>query len=181
MHRLFVALRPPPPIRGLLMAAGGGGIAGARWQDDDQLHLTLRFIGAVDTRQADDIAAVLESVGGEAPDVRIDGVGTFERRGRTDTLWARVTPAEPLAALHRKVSQALARAGVAADQRRFLPHITLARITRGVADPAAIARWVEHHAGLASPTFTLPHLVLYESLLGRDGAHYEAVARWPLG
>jgi len=44
MHRLFIGLRPPREIRAVLMSIMGG-IAGARWQSDDQLHLTLRNIG----------------------------------------------------------------------------------------------------------------------------------------
>ncbi|WP_394648835.1 RNA 2',3'-cyclic phosphodiesterase [uncultured Sphingomonas sp.] len=179
MHRLFVALRPPPAIRAALLSMMGG-VPGARWQDDEQLHLTVRFIGEVDTRQAEDVAAALAGVGAPAPVARIEGVGTFERRGRVDTLWTRVVPAEPLAALHRKVDQALARAGVAADPRRYLPHVTLARLARTAADPVAIQRWIADHAALASPDFALPHLILYESVLGHDGARYEAVARWPL-
>ena len=61
MHRLFVALRPPPAIRARLLAAMGG-VPGARWQDDDQLHLTLRFIGEVDRPVAEDIAAALGTI-----------------------------------------------------------------------------------------------------------------------
>ncbi|WP_443025451.1 RNA 2',3'-cyclic phosphodiesterase [Sphingomonas sp. Leaf231] len=179
MHRLFVALRPPPPVRSLLVDPMGD-VPGARWQDDGQLHLTTRFIGEVDRRQAEDIAAVLATVVAPVPVARIDGVGTFDRRGRVDTLWARVAPPEPLAALHRKVDQALARAGVAPDTRRYLPHVTLARLARGAADPMAVDRWIARHAGLASPSFPLTHLTLYESRLGHDGARYETVARWPL-
>ncbi|MDR6789327.1 2'-5' RNA ligase [Sphingomonas sp. BE138] len=179
MHRLFVALRPPPAIRTLLLDAMGG-LPGARWQDDEQLHCTVRFVGEVDRRQAEDVAAALATVAAPTPRVRIDGVGTFERRGRLDTLWARVLPGEPLAALHRKVDQALARAGVAADPRRYLPHVTLARFSRSAADPVATDRWIADHAALASPDFTMPHLTLYESVLAHDGARYEAVARWPL-
>src|SRR3546814_10296472 len=58
MHRLFVAIRPPPAIRVRLLGLMHG-IAGARWQDDDQLHLTLRFVGEVDRPQADDLADAL--------------------------------------------------------------------------------------------------------------------------
>lgn len=179
MHRLFVALRPTPPVRTLLQNVMGG-VPGARWQDDEQLHVTVRFIGTVDPRQADDIAAALATVAAPAPVARIDGVGTFERRGMVDTLWARVTPVEPLAALHRKVDQALARVGVAPDPRRYLPHVTLARFSRAAGDPAAIDRWVAQCAALSSADFAMPHLTLYESLLGHEGARYEAVARWPL-
>ena len=179
MHRLFVALRPPPAIRRTLLSTMGG-VPGARWQDDEQLHLTLRFIGEVDARQADDIAAALAGVTSPAPHVRIHGVGRFERKGRTDTLWAGVAPAEPLAALHAKVDRALARAGIAADPRKYLPHITLARFARTRADEAAIARWIATHAALATPGFALEHLVLYESHLSAGGARYEAVTRWRL-
>ena len=179
MHRLFVALRPPPAIRALLLDAMEG-LPGARWQDDEQLHVTLRFIGEVDRRQAEDIATALSRIAASAPTVRLDGAGTFDKRGRIDTLWARVVPAEPLAALHRKVDQALARAGVAPDPRRYLPHVTLARFSRTAGDPALIDRWIAAHAALASPAFTMPHLTLFESILAHDGAHYEPVARWPL-
>lgn len=180
MHRLFVALRPPPAVRTLLLDAMGG-VPGARWQDDDQLHLTLRFVGEVDRRQAEDVAAALAGIAAPPVEARIDGVGTFDRRGRADTLWARVSPLEPLAALHRKVDQALRRAGVAPDERRYLPHVTLARMARSGHDVVALERWVADHAALASAAFVLDHLYLYESHLGSEGASYEAVARWPMG
>src|SRR5687768_8380838 len=61
MHRLFVGLRPPPAIRARLLALMGG-VTGARWQDDSQLHLTLRFIGEVERPRAEDIATALSNV-----------------------------------------------------------------------------------------------------------------------
>lgn len=179
MHRLFAALRPPPIIRTALTDVMEG-LPGARWQDDDQLHVTLRFVGEVDRHQAEDVATALAGVAATVPVVRVDGVGTFDSRGHVDTLWARLVPAEPLLALHRKVDQALSRAGIAPDPRHYLPHVTLARFGRRAADPAAIDRWVEGHAALATAPFALDHLLLYESHLAHDGAHYEAVARWPL-
>lgn len=179
MPRLFVALRPPAPARAAMLAAMGG-IEGARWQDDEHLHLTLRFIGEVDRHVAEDIALALSRVAAPAPTVAIDGVGTFDRRGRIDTLWARATPAAPLAALHAQVDRALARVGIAGDTRRYLPHVTLARFGRHGAAPGAIERWLAANAGLAVAPFVATHLVLYESRLGHDGAHYDAVARWPL-
>jgi len=112
VNRLFVALRPPPEIRAQL-AATMDGVAHARWQDDDQLHLTLRFIGEVERPLAEDIAAALAQVHAEAPVVALAGVGRFERRGATTALWAGLSPHPALAALHRKVDQACIRAGLA--------------------------------------------------------------------
>lgn len=105
MHRLFVAIRPPAAHREQLLALMGG-VAGARWQRDDQLHLTLRFIGEVDRHRASDIADALRTIRFAPFDARIAGVGVFDRRGLIDTLWAGVQPRDPLASLHRKVDRA---------------------------------------------------------------------------
>lgn len=180
MHRLFVALRPPPPVRATLLAIGGG-VEGARWQSDEQLHLTLRFVGEVPRPQAEDVAAALGGIAAPAIAARLEGVGRFERRGHTDSLWARVAPAAALADLARKVSQALTRAGIVPETRAYLPHVTLARFGRAHADEHDVAAWLGRHAALTSEPFALTHLVLYESHLGHAGAGYEAVARWPLG
>lgn len=176
MHRLFVGLRPPPAIRARLLEAMGG-IPGARWQSDEQLHLTLRFIGEVDRRTAEDAAHALATVHAASLTLRIEGVGQFDKRGRTNALWAGVRPHEGVAALHRKVDQALARAGLAPERRAYLPHVTLARMG-GAAGPTD--RWLADQAGLTSEPFTLSHFVLFESHLGHGGASYEAVGRYPL-
>lgn len=156
------------------------GVPAARWQDDEQLHITLRFIGAVERPVAEDVAIALSQIVAPAPSVSLSGAGRFEKRGRTDTLWVGVTPHDALAALHRKVDQACVRAGLDPERRAYLPHITVARLARSAGVGFAVDEWLATHAGLASASFPLPHLVLYESHLGRDGATYEPVARWAL-
>ena len=128
--RLFVALRPPAVIRERLLALCNG-VPGARWQVDDQLHLTLRFVGEIDPRQADDLAAALAQINAAAPAVRLAGTGQFDHRGSADALWAGVAPHDALTALHRKVDAACVRAGLPPDRRAYLPHITVARLSRG--------------------------------------------------
>lgn len=179
MLRLFVALRPPPDIRRSLMQAMGG-VPYARWQDDDQLHCTLRFIGEVDRPQAEDIAAALAAIHADAAAVRIASVGRFAHKGRTDTLWAGLAPTDALHHLARKVDQACVRAGLPPERRAYLPHITLARLPRSAGMMPEIDGWLAVHAGLSSAVFTMPHILLYQSHLGRGGASYEPVARWPL-
>ena len=175
-HRLFVALRPPRPIRAMLLAAMHG-VSAARWQDDDQLHLTLRFIGEVDRHRAEDIAAALGGLHASAVTARIAGVGLFERQGRPHMLWAGVEPHAPLAALHRKVDQRLARVGLAPEPRAFVPHITIARLNRA---SGPVAAFLAQHGDLASPAFAFDHVILYESELGHGGSRYYPVARYPL-
>ncbi|WP_033922684.1 RNA 2',3'-cyclic phosphodiesterase [Sphingomonas sp. 37zxx] len=176
MHRLFVGLRPPFAVREQLIAAMDG-VIGARWQDDDQLHITLRFIGEVERPVAEDVAVALGAIHAAPLTLAIAGVGRFEKRGRTNCVWAGVRPVDAIGRLHRKIDQALVRIGLPPEGRAYLPHVTLARLGGGA---GPVERFLADQAALASPPFTLDHFLLFESSLGRDGPIYETIARYPL-
>lgn len=167
MMRLFVAVRPPTAVRNAVLAHLGG-VSAARWQDDDQLHLTLRFIGEVDRHAAADIADALAEVRHPPIAARLGSIGTFTTRGRPHALWIGVEPVAALTTLHHKVDQSLVRAGIPSDARAFVPHITLARLNR-TAGPVAgfVARKVP------AATFTIASLTLFESNLTRAAAVYQ--------
>ena len=177
MHRLFVAIRPPEDIRDLLIDAMDDS-ADFRWQDDEQLHLTLRFIGEVEGPLATDLADELRRIRSAPLQLRIAGVGRFEQRN-SGALWAAVQPKAPLVTLAAKVERVCQSVGLETERRVFHPHITLARWkgrrSREVHDFLARER------GLASPPFAVDAFSLFESRLSRHGAHYEEVARYPLG
>jgi 2'-5' RNA ligase len=176
MHRLFVALRPPAAVRAQLLAAMGG-VGGARWQDEDQLHLTLRFIGEVDRHLAEDVHAVLGAVHHPAFEIALAGVGSFERRGEPAALWAAVAPQEPLRLLHKKVDQALVRAGLDPERRAYVPHITLARLPRGT---APVGPFLQSAGRLSSPPFRVEDFCLFESKLTPEGAVYTVIELYTL-
>jgi hypothetical protein len=58
------------------------GVSGVRWQEEDQLHLTLRFIGEVDRHQASDVAAALGSIHHPRFTVGLSGIGSFDKQGK---------------------------------------------------------------------------------------------------
>ena len=82
-----------------------GGIPGARWQDDDQLHLTLSFIGEVDRHQADDIAAALAAIDRPQPTIALQGAGSFDHKGLVHSLWAGIAPDAGLRQLHERINR----------------------------------------------------------------------------
>lgn len=176
MHRLFAAIRPPRHVRERLLGLMGG-ISGARWQSDDQLHLTLRFIGEVDHHAADDVATALRSIRHPPFTAALDGLGTFERRGRPEVVWAGVGPLEPLKALHQKVDQACVRAGLEPERRAYHPHITLARLGRDAGPPDAL---LATSGGISGEPFTVSSFGLFESDLTPAGAIYTIVERYSL-
>jgi 2'-5' RNA ligase len=176
MHRLFVAIRPPEPIRDLLIDAMDDS-PDFRWQDDEQLHLTLRFVGEVDRPVGEDLADALGRIRTDRFELRIAGVGRFEQRN-SGALWAGVEPRAPVAALAAKVERACLAVGLEPERRAFHPHVTLAR-WKG-RRTRAVASFLERSRGLVSEPFEVADFILFESRLSRHGAHYEPVATYPL-
>jgi 2'-5' RNA ligase len=172
MIRLFVALELPLPVRDALLAMMGG-VAGARWQTDEQLHLTLRFIGDVDRHQAADIAAALDHVHMQPLRLTLGEVGSFDRRGRIDTLWVGVTPREQVAALARKVDQALTLVNIQPETRQFLPHITLAHLGRDSGSTSGFPA-----RAIPALSFDINGFTLWESQLGASGSTYTVLDRY---
>lgn len=176
MHRLFIAIRPPEPIRDLLIDAMDDS-ADFRWQDEEQLHLTLRFVGEVERPVAEDLSNGLERLSSQAFELRIAGAGRFEQRNG-GALWAGIEPKEPLAALAAKIERLCQTIGLEPERRAFHPHITLAR-WKGRRS-REVAAWLETTHGLASPPFGVDTFSLFESRLSRHGAHHEEVAAYRL-
>jgi len=176
MHRLFVAIRPPEAIRDLLIDAMSDS-ADFRWQDDDQLHLTLRFVGEVDRPLANDVADALAGIRTDPMELRVRGVGRFEQRN-SGALWAGVEPKAPVAALAAKVERACVAVGLEPEHRTFHPHITLAR-WKGRRSHE-VQRFLERASSLTSEPFVVDSFALFESHLSRHGAHYHEVASYPL-
>ena len=176
MHRLFVAIRPPEEIRDLLIDAMDESPT-LRWVSDDNLHLTLRFIGEVERPLANDIAAALERLRFERFALQIAGIGRFDRRNG-GALWAGVEPRQPVTELAAKVERACQSAGLEPERRAFHPHITLARWSRR--DEGAADSFVRRNSHLASNPFEVADFTLFQSHLSRHGAHYAEVATYPL-
>ncbi len=174
--RLFVALGLPEKVSDPLLDLMEG-VDGARWQDADNLHVTLRYIGAVDGRVADDVHLALSQVRAPPFPLKIRGVGHFERKRLGKALWADFAPSPPLEALQHSVEMAVRRAGMEAETRKFMPHITLARLNRSTGD---FSNWLTRHGALALPPWEVRTMALYQSHLTQYGAHYEVLETYPL-
>lgn len=176
MHRLFVAIRPPAQIRHQLLDLMEG-VPGARWQDEDQLHLTLRFIGEVGRHQAEDLALALLSVRHPCFPLALAGVGAFERNARPTSLWAGLSPRKPLEALYRKIDQGCQSVGLESEGRAYMPHVTLARLGR---QAGPVWPWLAGAGALSSEEFPVDTFCLFESELHPDGSRYSVIERYPL-
>ncbi|MDM7967633.1 RNA 2',3'-cyclic phosphodiesterase [Blastomonas fulva] len=173
--RLFLALVPPVEVRRSLLATMHA-LAGARWQSDAQLHVTLRFIGDADRHATDALMLALRRERFARIEARLDGFGFFDRRDRVDQLWAGLSPRDPLERLHARLDRLCVGIGLEPEGRKYVPHITLARFARTMApSPDQLAAWLGAQPLLPADTFAFDRLVLMESHMGRDGSVYEPV------
>lgn len=178
MSRAFVAVTPPAEVLDAVdatVARVRDGMPGAKWTRREQWHLTLQFLGNRVDLEA--VSAALAPLALGAGAVRLGGAGAFpsERRGRV--LWIGVREGPLLTRLAAAVGALLAPIGYEPEARLFHPHLTMARLARsGDLRPVVEALGPEP----VGPAWVVSKVVLYESLLRREGARYEAVAAFPL-
>jgi 2'-5' RNA ligase len=186
--RLFLAIELPDAVRAGLDAAAVPARAhgtGVRWVRAESLHLTLVFLGERPARQVDAIAARVGAVcAAQAPfALRVEGMGCFPSPHRPRVLWAGIGgETAALKAMQCAILGALVRAGLAAADERFDPHLTLGRV-RDEVPPGP--RAALGHAWTALPAPALPPIAvrachLMRSELGRGGALYTALRTFPL-
>ena len=176
MPRLFTALEIPADAT-LSLSLLRGGLPGARWIDVENYHLTLRFIGDVEGHVADEIASALDRVTRPAFELALTGVGTFGSK-KPHALWAGVTASPELRALHDEIERICQRLGLAADPRKFMPHVTLARLKN--CQLSDIVSYLSGHAGFATLPFTVSRFVLMSSRDSIGGGPYVVEEAWPL-
>jgi 2'-5' RNA ligase len=177
MIRLFVALELPEELRER-MAMIARGVSGAKWVPPEKLHLTLRFIGEVPEDRYDDIVYALETVDSEPFLLTITGAGHFESGRRVRALWLGVERDPALMALSRRIESALVRAGLPPEERKFVPHITLARLND--ASPAQVSGWLQANNMFRAVPLPVHSFVLFSSFHSRTGSIYRPEHEFPL-
>lgn len=169
MPRLFVALPMPETVEDALIDLIGG-IPGARWLRPGEFHVTLRFLGELGPERAVDVAEALDQVEFEPFDLSLRGVGHFPPRGAAKALWAGVTASEPLLQLYRRIDRTMARIGLPADERKFHPHVTVARMS-GTPD-RRVAEFLVEHALFRTDPYQVDGFCLFSSTGNDEGARY---------
>jgi RNA 2',3'-cyclic 3'-phosphodiesterase len=175
--RLFIGLDLPWSLKERL-AVLGGGIPGARWVPAENYHMTLRFIGEVQPPRAEEIDLAMAALRGRAFSLTLAGMGTFAKGGRDTQLWVGVERNQQLDHLQSKIENALQRAGLEPERRRFTPHVTLARLDN--ATPAKIAGFVQAHNLFRAEPMPVDHFTLFSSQLGKEASVYTAEVEYKL-
>jgi RNA 2',3'-cyclic 3'-phosphodiesterase len=174
MLRLFSALELPDSAK-IKLAALKAPFATARWVAPDDFHITLQFAGELSRRQADEFAQALADIRLPPPQIRIRGTGAFGGK-QPHAVYATVEPTVALDELQRAHERAARAVGLPIEKRRYVPHVTIARLDRG--DDAVVAQFLERTGGLSLPPFWPSRAVLM-SAKERGGGPYGVVDSFP--
>jgi 2'-5' RNA ligase len=145
---------------------------------EENLHVTLRFIGEVAAHQAEEIDHALAALRARRFALMLAGVGTFSRAGRETTLWVGIERSQPLDLLQSKIETALQRAGLEPERRRFVPHLTLARLDNP--QPAKLVAFVQAHNLFRAEPVAVERFTLFSSRLGKEASVYTAEVDYEL-
>ena len=127
--RLFIAIRFPEPVLDALcqrQARLQEAVERGRFSRQDNLHLTLAFLGDVPPSAVAKIRRVMDAATGPAFSFKIGRPGRFRRDGG-DVLWLAIDAPRALYALQSRLSTGLTSAGFRLEDRVYTPHLTIAR------------------------------------------------------
>ena len=181
--RLFIAIELPSNVRRTLAdhiqrLREALPEASASWAREENLHLTLKFLGDTELNRVDALSQAIQRAANAAEpfEINIESCGAFPPNGAPRVLWVGVQdPRGQLASLQRKLEDECANVGFAREQRPFRPHLTIARIR----NPRGASRLGQVHkeAGFDPETVVVSHLALIRSELLSNGSRHTVAAR----
>jgi RNA 2',3'-cyclic 3'-phosphodiesterase len=176
MPRLFTGLEMPPETA-MMLSSLRGGMRNARWIDPENYHITLRFIGDIDDRTADEVAFALGQIHRTPIEIRLDGLAAFGNN-KPHSIHARVEPSPQLAELQAEQERIIQRLGLPAERRKFTPHVTICRCRGHSARD--VAHWLALRGGFSAKPFIAGRFVLYSSKASTGGGPYLIEEAYPL-
>ena len=185
-YRTFIAIEFPLDIRERVAAhikrlRQALPDVSASWNREDNLHLTLKFLGDVPVTRIEELSRAVATTTSRigAFTITVAGCGTFPARSKPNVLWIGIEdPSSELSRLHHDLEDNCASANFQREARAFHPHLTIARLrrTQGARDLADIHR----NEAFTPETFTVSEIVGFKSELLPKGAKHTALFRHQL-
>lgn len=175
MSRLFIAIDLPDDIKTAIRGLCSG-LPGARWVPDDQLHLTLRFLGEVDHSLFAELYEGLEEIRCKPFPLHLKGLGVFPHTGKARVLWVGMKKSDALTELRKKVDSIVRRLDIPLEKKKFSPHITIARLQKTPAP--RLGTYLAANNLFRQPPFRVNSIRLYSSILKPEGAVHTCEAEY---
>ena len=185
-YRTFIAIEFPRELRALVAAhikrlREAFPDVAASWNREDNLHLTLKFLGNVPVTKIEELSRAVAAATSQVEPfpLTVNGCGTFPQRGKPNVLWIGVDdPSSTLLRLHQHLEDNCAGVGLPRDARPFHPHLTIARLRKA----QGARELADSHRNLPfnPQAFTVSEIVVFKSELLPKGAKHSDLSRHQL-
>src|ERR1041384_4933559 len=176
MPRLFTGVEIPAEI-GQALSSLRGGLPGGGWIDPANYHVTLRFIGDVDDSVAHEVESMLGRVKRGAFQLHMEGLTSFGGR-KPRAVVANVASAQALLDVQAKQERLMQRIGLEPEGRKYIPHVTLARLRES--SSRDVAEYLAARGFFRTSAFKVSRFVLFSSRASTGGGPYVVEASYPL-
>lgn len=183
--RLFIAIDIPEPLKKKLTSLQQTIFAdtNVKWVEQQNLHLTLKFLGDTPSDRCPDIIQAIQQTGAEfSPfELKLKGVGTFPAKGSPKVVWIGIgAEKSELIALQQKLEQNLAGIGFPPEGRKYSPHLTLGR-PRETHKLVKLQTNINQHKDQEVGIWQVSAMKLIQSTLTKSGPIYQTLATITLG
>jgi 2'-5' RNA ligase len=183
--RAFIGIGLPPECRRAIREAISPFHArrlAVSWTPEQNLHVTLKFLGETPPGRVDEIASLLLAAGSGIPafEFLVEGAGGFPSLRAPRVLWVGIRePLELVGKLQENMEKVLSGAGFPCEERPFHPHITVGRV-RDRLPPGWGEKYASALSGKPFGVVGVRSYQLYESRLSPGGAVYTVLRDIPL-
>ena len=176
--RYFLAISPPENICKMISSYYDQSLKDTSWTDVHQIHLTLRFLGDIDTQKIELIKKRLKMIQHQSFQIQWDKIGCFYRGKTPQILWLGVIVGAGFVDLKKKIDDILFEFDIPKEKRVFHPHLTLARCKN--VNPLDIKRWIEKHRPRKIPPILIKEFDLFTSTLSENAAVHKIEKKFHL-
>lgn len=151
-----------------------------KWVEDHNIHVTLKFFGETEERKIPGIGSVLRKRATTTPsiDLNLSGLGIFGSSYAPKVIWVGIEPYAELSVLMKNIHGDLKTIGFDPDRQNLVPHLTLGRI-KFLRDKIIFNRAIDQHKTISSSLIHIGELILFESILRREGPEYIVLEKYP--
>lgn len=164
-------------VQGALTRTG----ANIKMVEEENLHMTVKFLGDVNDPQINDIDNVKNILNKYHPfEIEIGSMGAFPSLDYIRVIWVGVTKGHKrIKKLIENVNTQLEKMGFQKEKNKITPHITIGRMKSGK-NKNDVKNIIKKHNKTTFGNLNIDELLLYQSKLSRSGPMYKIIKKYEI-
>ncbi len=183
--RCFIAIEIPETIKksvlDIIDSLRKSG-ADVKWVSDENIHITLQFLGETEESLIPDIKGALYKILATYSPfyIKIAKVGCFPSGRRPRVIWVGIEDSQSLINLYKDIASEMVKFGYQKEERGFTPHLTIGRV-KSNRNMGELLKRLEEFTVTDFPAFEVQNIRLMKSELKPSGAKHYCLAEIPIG